>query len=97
MPGLDQLISGRQMVGAQQHDGTDDCFNKPCRLPRLVPAQELSEISRRQRAADAERSREKKAPRAPGPVPGVIAFAMSPATKPMRMVQMRCMKIFCLS
>lgn len=40
------------MKNAEQHDGADDRSDEPCRLPWLIPAQELSEIRRSQRATD---------------------------------------------
>jgi hypothetical protein len=86
---LGACASARDEAPDREHDGrTDDRADEACAFAGPVPADRLSEVGRHKRAHDPENGCQDKGSFGPG----MMNFAITPAMKPMMMVQMNSMR-----
>ena len=84
---LGACASARDEAPDREHDGrTDDRPDEACAFAGPVPADRLSEVGRNKRAHDPKNGCQDKALGSFGP--GMMNLAITPAMKPMMIVQM---------
>ena len=81
--------AGDEAPDREHDDRTDDRADEACAFAGLVPADRLSEVGRNKRAHDPENGCQDKA-LVVGP--GMMNFAITPAMKPMMIVQIISMR-----